>query len=309
MISVNLLERPGRVWSGSRAEKVWTDADEARFLEVASPQMGLALTLGLWTGQRQGGLLRLTWKAYDGQFIRLRQSKSGVHVTVPVGAPLKAILDDTSHRSPFIITSDDDRPYTSDGFRASWRKTCDRAGVKGLTFHDLRGTYFTSGPRWCDRNGDCSHHRSRRKRRQIDHGQILFASRSEDGPQCAEARKGNKVCKPVCKPARMTLSRKTRQRRNVSDFNCFDGGRTRARTLDPLIKSQLLYQLSYAPIATAGLIPLGKGRRLAKASRAVQRKPGAGDRPPARPALHRKAGSVLGLVDQFVLADPGHHGA
>ena len=26
-----------------------------------------------------------------------------------------------------------------------------------------------------------------------------------------------------------------------------DGGRTRARTWDPLIKSQLLYQLSYAP--------------------------------------------------------------
>ena len=25
------------------------------------------------------------------------------------------------------------------------------------------------------------------------------------------------------------------------------GGRTRARTVDPLIKSQLLYQLSYAP--------------------------------------------------------------
>jgi hypothetical protein len=27
----------------------------------------------------------------------------------------------------------------------------------------------------------------------------------------------------------------------------FTGGRTRTRTLDPLIKSQLLYQLSYAP--------------------------------------------------------------
>jgi hypothetical protein len=27
----------------------------------------------------------------------------------------------------------------------------------------------------------------------------------------------------------------------------FNGGRTRARTWDPLIKSQLLYQLSYAP--------------------------------------------------------------
>jgi hypothetical protein len=30
-----------------------------------------------------------------------------------------------------------------------------------------------------------------------------------------------------------------------------DGGRTQARTVDPLIKSQLLYQLSYAPIASA----------------------------------------------------------
>jgi integrase len=89
---------------------------------------------------RQGDLLRLTWKAYDGQFIRLRQSKTDVHVTVPVGKPLKAILDTTSRLSPFIIASEDDRPYTSDGFRASWRKTCDRAGVKGLTFHDLRGT-------------------------------------------------------------------------------------------------------------------------------------------------------------------------
>jgi hypothetical protein len=30
-------------------------------------------------------------------------------------------------------------------------------------------------------------------------------------------------------------------------INSVNGGRTRTRTLDPLIKSQLLYQLSYAP--------------------------------------------------------------
>jgi hypothetical protein len=33
------------------------------------------------------------------------------------------------------------------------------------------------------------------------------------------------------------------------------GGRTRIRTLDPLIKSQLLYQLSYAPDAPCGEAP------------------------------------------------------
>ena len=37
----------------------------------------------------------------------------------------------------------------------------------------------------------------------------------------------------------------------------FDGGRTQARTVDPLIKSRLLYQLSYAPIKRHSL----SGRR------------------------------------------------
>ena len=33
----------------------------------------------------------------------------------------------------------------------------------------------------------------------------------------------------------------------MKKMNGINGGRTRTRTLDPLIKSQLLYQLSYAP--------------------------------------------------------------
>jgi len=140
LISVNLLERHGRVWKGSRAEHVWTDVDEARLLAVASPQIALAFMLALWSGQRQGDILRLGWSAYDGKFIRLRQSKTGVRVTIPVGAPLKAMLDATPRTSTVIVTSEDHRPYTSDGFRASWRKTCERAGITGLTFHDLRGT-------------------------------------------------------------------------------------------------------------------------------------------------------------------------
>ena len=42
------------------------------------------------------------------------------------------------------------------------------------------------------------------------------------------------------------------QSKIINHFMDFNGGRTRARTLDPLIKSQLLYQLSYAPIEIAG---------------------------------------------------------
>jgi hypothetical protein len=38
-----------------------------------------------------------------------------------------------------------------------------------------------------------------------------------------------------------------RTKKMLSRDRYLDGGRTRTRTLDPLIKSQLLYQLSYAP--------------------------------------------------------------
>src|SRR6185436_844985 len=47
------------------------------------------------------------------------------------------------------------------------------------------------------------------------------------------------------------------------------GGRTRARTWDPMIKSHLLYQLSYAPGCGSGKA-LARGRRLAKRPRDVQ---------------------------------------
>ena len=125
------------------SEKIWTVADEAAFLELAPAHLHLPLLLALWTGQRQGDLLRLPWSAYDGKHIRLRQSKTGARVVIPVGAPLKAALDATPKRSTIILTNSDGKPWTPDGFRASWGKACKAAGVVGVTFHDLRGTAVT----------------------------------------------------------------------------------------------------------------------------------------------------------------------
>src|SRR5262249_1504366 len=50
------------------------------------------------------------------------------------------------------------------------------------------------------------------------------------------------------------------------------GGRTRARTWDPLIKSQLLYQLSYAPGNLIRKRPSEESGRLAKRTRYVQQR-------------------------------------
>jgi integrase len=87
--------------------------------------------------------LRLTWKAYDGSKIRLRQSKTKRRVVIPVGAPLNAMLDAAARTSPVMLLTSEGQPWTSDGFRASWRKACAAAGIIGVTFHDLRGTAVT----------------------------------------------------------------------------------------------------------------------------------------------------------------------
>lgn len=142
-IGGNPCEKGGRVYSGTRADKIWTADDEAAFLKSAPAHLHLALLLALWTGQRQGDLLRLPWSAYDGARIRLRQSKTGTRVSIPVGAPLKVALDAATKRGPIILTSTDDKPWTSDGFRSSWRKACGKAGIVGVTFNDLRGTAVT----------------------------------------------------------------------------------------------------------------------------------------------------------------------
>jgi integrase len=142
-ISVNPCERGGRIYRGSRAEKIWTADDESAFLKSSPTHLHLPLLLALWTGQRQGDLLRLPWSAYDGTHIRLKQSKTGCRVVIPVGAPLKAALDTVAKRSTIVLTTADGKPWTPDGFRASWRKACAKAGITGVTFNDLRGTAVT----------------------------------------------------------------------------------------------------------------------------------------------------------------------
>lgn len=139
----NPLERPGKTYRADRAANIWSDADLAAFRKAAPPHLSLALELALWTGQRQGDLLKLTWGSYDGATIRLRQGKTGRRVTVPVAGPLREALDDAKSRRVglTILTTTRGTPWTSSGFRASWGKV--PVALDGLTFHDLRGTAVT----------------------------------------------------------------------------------------------------------------------------------------------------------------------
>lgn len=142
-ITTNPCERAGKVYRSKRIESVWMSDDEKAFLDSAPEHLRLAFMLAIWTGQRQGDLLKLPWTGYNGSHIRLQQSKTGARVTIKVGKPLKVLLDATKRVGPNILMTTDKTAWTESGFRASWRTACKKAGVSGVTFHDLRGTAVT----------------------------------------------------------------------------------------------------------------------------------------------------------------------
>ncbi|CAO4192579.1 hypothetical protein LFADAHJC_LOCUS910 [Methylorubrum extorquens] len=133
-----------RAYRSNRCDLIWLPEHIAAFERVASPEMALALTLALHTGQRQGDLLALPWSAYDGEAIILRQGKTKTQVYVPATVALREALAAAPRRSPLVLTMASGRPWLKRYFHATWTETVKAAGItQDLHFHDLRGTAVT----------------------------------------------------------------------------------------------------------------------------------------------------------------------
>ncbi|MCH7775751.1 MAG: tyrosine-type recombinase/integrase [Gemmatimonadetes bacterium] len=121
----------------------WPDEAIEAFLAAASPMMALALKLGLYTGQREGDVVAMTWHDYDGERIHVVQGKTGTKLSIPVHSALKEALDAQERVSPIILTTETGRPFTCPNFRRHFWKAMKAAGLYGLTFHGLRYTAAT----------------------------------------------------------------------------------------------------------------------------------------------------------------------
>ncbi len=71
----------------------WSDEQIDHALAHLREDLRRVVVLGLYTGQRRGDLIAMTWAAYDGQNIRLRQSKTGESLIIPVHPVLRAELE------------------------------------------------------------------------------------------------------------------------------------------------------------------------------------------------------------------------
>jgi len=141
-------DRVERLYHADRSEKIWEESHIAVLMVKASEPLQRALVLALETGQRQGDLLTLPWSAYQADdqgrlWIRLRQSKTGRRVAVPVTRRLRGVLETSPRSAITILTNNRGLAWQPNAFRKAWGDASRKAGISNPTFHDLRGTAVT----------------------------------------------------------------------------------------------------------------------------------------------------------------------
>ncbi len=143
LISRNPCLRGGRLYRSTRRDSIWSEVPLQTLKRCCSREIWAAVQLGLWTGQRQKDLLTVTWSQIcDGRILFL-QSKTRARVAVPIASPLAETLESLPRTCKTILMTGRGTSWTSDGFRSSFRHACEKAGLRNLTFHDLRGTAIT----------------------------------------------------------------------------------------------------------------------------------------------------------------------
>jgi len=120
----------------------WTEAQIATAMAGLPEELRRVAVLALHTGQRRGDLCRMTWAAYDGATIRLRQAKTGRPMAIPAHPDLRAELDAWKAErgdSVLILRSPRTGGWTPEHLSREMGKALVKAGLPaGLNVHGLR---------------------------------------------------------------------------------------------------------------------------------------------------------------------------
>jgi integrase len=116
-----------------------------------------AAALALYTGQRLSDVLAMGWSDIEGRLISVVQSKTGKRLWVPIHRELKEVLTTIEARERkrsdnvvampqlggTILTNSRGKPWTRDGFKASWQDELNRSEMaalreRRLVFHGFK---------------------------------------------------------------------------------------------------------------------------------------------------------------------------
>lgn len=109
----------------------------ANHWRVRAPTLAFCIQIAIETGMRAGEIIALTWQQIDlaNCVIRLDLTKNGDGRIVPLTEKAEQLIRALPRP---IHGGRVTRFHDSNGLSASFRSVCERAGITGLRFHDLR---------------------------------------------------------------------------------------------------------------------------------------------------------------------------
>jgi integrase len=119
----------------------WSDQEIELSLAKLPEAYRRAVILALYTGQRRSDLIAMTWSAYDGRSIKLKQRKTGAELVIPTHGNLKFELDQwkLDRGSTRILTAPRGQPWTAEHLSREMAKELQRIGLPaGHNIHGLR---------------------------------------------------------------------------------------------------------------------------------------------------------------------------
>ncbi|WP_372993806.1 tyrosine-type recombinase/integrase [Sulfitobacter sp.] len=129
---------PARKRRVSEAEFAALSISAGSDLSAATARAYHAFLFAVETGMRAGEIVGLTWAnvSIDERTAHLPKTKNGFPRDVPLSSEAVRLLEALPDTDPVF-------DLTSRQLDVLWRKLCDRAAVKGLTFHDSRHEAIT----------------------------------------------------------------------------------------------------------------------------------------------------------------------
>jgi integrase len=110
--------------------------------EKARADLWQAAALALYSGQRQGDVLKMRWDDIRDGLIAVEQEKTGKKLWIPMHKALKRMLKTVKKRGEFILTNTRGEAWTT-GFKAAWQNEMAREEFAPVrkqryVFHGLR---------------------------------------------------------------------------------------------------------------------------------------------------------------------------
>jgi len=134
----------------------WPKAQREKFEASEMPQwLRTAYMLGLYTGQREGDVLRLARAWYDGAWFHVRQARPEanrgkgrkgrlVELEIPAVKMLRDYLAGLTLPGLLFVTHEDGSPIKAQELQHELRKRLDALGMQDCSFHGLCHTTCTA---------------------------------------------------------------------------------------------------------------------------------------------------------------------